>query len=90
MGGKALRDYLVQVPAARGRVIPDMASMRDDFPALWEPTTAIMGKSISAPTLDGNENTSWRRDAQHDLPGGSHAVDDFQYFLSICTLNGIG
>ena len=26
--------YLVQVPDERGRVIPEIASMRDDFPAL--------------------------------------------------------
>jgi hypothetical protein len=26
--------YRVQVPAARGRVIPEMDSMREDFPAL--------------------------------------------------------
>jgi hypothetical protein len=26
--------YLVQVPEARGKVMPEMASMRDDFPAL--------------------------------------------------------
>ena len=50
----------MQVPAARGRVIPDIASIRDDFPALWEPMTAIMGKSISAPTLHGNEKM-WRQ-----------------------------
>ena len=27
-------DYLVHVPEARGKVIPEMASMSDDFPAL--------------------------------------------------------
>lgn len=58
MGEKARRDYLVQVPAARGRVIPDIDSIKDDFPALWEPITAIMGRSMSAPTLHENENTS--------------------------------
>jgi hypothetical protein len=70
----ARRDYLVQVSAARGRVIPDIDSIKDDFPALWEPMTAIMGKSISAPTLRGNENVSRRHDRRLDLPGGSHAV----------------
>ena len=76
-GEGAQRDYLVQVPAARGRVIPDIDSINDDFPALWEPMTAIIGKSISAPTLRGNENVSQRKDKRHDLPGGSHAVHDF-------------
>lgn len=49
---KGRREYLVHVPDARGRVIPDIDSIKDDLPALWEPMTAIMGKSISAPTLD--------------------------------------
>jgi hypothetical protein len=39
--------YLVQVPEARGKVIPEMASMRDDFPALCDPRTAITGMSSS-------------------------------------------
>lgn len=43
--------YLVQVPAARGSVIPEMASINDDFPALWEPMTAICGRSMSVWTL---------------------------------------
>lgn len=55
---KARRDYLVQVPAARGRVIPDIDSIKEDFPALCDPTTAIIGRSMSAPTLDENETTS--------------------------------
>jgi hypothetical protein len=40
---KAGKAYLVQVPAARGRVIPDMASISDDFPALCDPKTAMTG-----------------------------------------------
>ncbi len=39
--------YLVQVPEARGRVIPDMASISDDFPALCAPKTAMVGISRS-------------------------------------------
>jgi hypothetical protein len=39
--------YLVQVPEARGKVIPDIASISDDFPALCDPRTAIMGTSSS-------------------------------------------
>ena len=38
-------DYRVHVPAARGRVMPEMASMSDDLPALCEPMTAIWGRS---------------------------------------------
>ena len=45
------RAYLVQVPEARGKVIPDMASIRDDFPALCDPKTAMMGISRSNCTL---------------------------------------
>ena len=39
--------YLVQVPEARGKVIPDMASMSEDFPALCDPKTAMTGMSSS-------------------------------------------
>ena len=35
--------YLVQVPEACDRVIPNILSMRDDFPALWDPKTTMMG-----------------------------------------------
>ena len=80
----------MQVPAARGRVIPDIDSIKDDFPALWEPMTAIMGKSISVPTLRGNENMSQRRDKWLNLPSGPHAVHDFQDLSSVCALGGIG
>ena len=66
---RARQHYLVQVPAARGRVIPDIDSIREDFPALCEPTTAIMGKSTSAPTLHENENTSrwWMFDTTYPV-----------------------
>ncbi len=40
--------YLVQVPLARGRVIPEIASMSEDFPALCDPRTAMMGMSRSS------------------------------------------
>lgn len=53
----------MHVPAARGRVIPDIDSIKEDFPALWEPMTAIIGKSISAPTLDKYEYCRWQWDA---------------------------
>lgn len=43
--------HLVQVPAARGSVMPEIDSMSDDFPALWFPMTAICGKSMSTWTL---------------------------------------
>ena len=39
--------YLVQVPEARGKVIPDIASMSEDFPALCDPKTAMTGMSSS-------------------------------------------
>lgn len=45
------RTNLVQVPAARGKVMPDMDSINDDFPALWLPITAIWGRSMSTCTL---------------------------------------
>ena len=39
--------YLVQVPEERGNVMPEMASMSDDFPALCDPKTAMTGISSS-------------------------------------------
>lgn len=47
----AFAAYRVHVPLARGRLMPEMASIRDDFPALCEPTTAITGRSTSPCTL---------------------------------------
>lgn len=46
-GGGPTMYYLVQVPEARGKVIPDMASMSEDFPALCDPKTAMTGMSSS-------------------------------------------
>jgi hypothetical protein len=43
--------HRVQVPLARGRVIPEIASMREDFPALCQPMTAIAGTSRSTSAL---------------------------------------
>ena len=80
----------MQVPAARGRVIPEMDSIEDDFPVFWEPMTAIMGRSISAPTLHEDENMPWRYDSWHSLPSRSHAVNYFQNPSSIRALDGIG
>ena len=40
--------YLVQVPEARGNVIPEMASISDDFPADCDPRAAMMGMSSSS------------------------------------------
>ena len=87
---KAQREYLVQVPAARGSVILEMDLIEDDFPAFWEPMTAIMGRSISAPTLHKDENMPRRYDSWHSLPNHSYAVNYFQNPLSIRALDGIG
>lgn len=40
--------YLVQVPEARGSVMPEMASMSDDFPADCDPSAAMIGMSSSS------------------------------------------
>ena len=45
------KTYRVQVPADLGRVIPEIASMSDDLPALCWPMTAICGMSMSTWTL---------------------------------------
>lgn len=41
----------MQVPLARGSVMPQMFSSSEDLPVLWEPMTAIMGISMSMETL---------------------------------------
>lgn len=41
-------EYRVHVPLARGKLIPEMDSIKEDFPALWEPITAIDGRSKSS------------------------------------------
>ena len=46
-----MKSYRVQVPADLGSVIPEIASIRDDFPALCWPMTAIWGMSMSTWTL---------------------------------------
>jgi hypothetical protein len=48
--------YLVHVPEARGRVIPEIDSMSEDFPALCEPSTAMMGMSRSRWALGEKRN----------------------------------
>lgn len=58
----------MQVPLALGSVIPEIDSMRDDLPALWEPITAIMGRSISACTLSKS-----KRESRHQLGLGAVA-----------------
>lgn len=49
--GQELEMYRVQVPPARGSVIPEMDSISEDLPALWFPTTTIRGRSMSTWTL---------------------------------------
>jgi len=43
--------HRVQVPLARGSVMPEIASMSDDFPALCQPMTAMEGISRSTSAL---------------------------------------
>jgi len=45
------RTHRVQVPLARGSVMPEIASIREDFPALCHPIAAIAGISRSTSTL---------------------------------------
>ena len=51
----ALCDYekthRVQVPLARGNLIPEIASISEDLPALCDPVTQMTGRSMSAWTL---------------------------------------
>jgi hypothetical protein len=71
---ETMKAHLVQVPAARGKVMPDMDSMREDFPALWEPMTAIIGKSMSFWTLYDNGHGHWTTTQTGGLPSAVQPV----------------
>ena len=64
---------LVQVPEARGKVIPEIASMSDDLPALWDPRTAMTGMSRSRCALR-EEMEELRRVAEGKNEGDSYPV----------------
>lgn len=50
--------YRVQVPAARGRVIPDMDSMSEDFPALWTYDSNLRKINVDLHTALNDEQES--------------------------------
>lgn len=54
--------YLVQVPAPRGSFIPEIASIKDDLPELWEPITAMSGifrSPMSCTLVEGRDRYYW-------------------------------
>ena len=54
-GEKLWLTYLVQVPAARGSTIPDIASIKDDFNSgILRADSGDHGRSTPTPTLNGN------------------------------------
>ena len=57
-GGLGKGMYLVHVSRALGSLIPEIASMTEDFPTLWSPRTQIVGTSTSARTLGNNQGVS--------------------------------
>ena len=51
----------VTIPEPRGNIsLPQIASNTEDFPADWEPTTTIYGKSIDCFSVDIVAKTSCR------------------------------
>ena len=69
----------VHVPLARGSVIPDIASMREDFPALCQPMAAIAGISTSTSTLERGSVTSNREPEGRYAPNVAHASEEVEH-----------
>ena len=69
------------MPLARGSVIPEIASMREDFPALCQPMAAIAGISRSTSTLQHRYVTSGKKPGQRYAPKSMHAVKKLEHGL---------
>jgi hypothetical protein len=73
----------VQVPLARGSVMPEIASMREDFPALCHPMTAMAGISRSTSALVQREPMiTGGKPGQRDAPDIANASKKLEHALS--------
>lgn len=73
--------HRVQVPLARGSVIPEIDSMREDLPALCDPITAIIGRSMSNCTLQNSQHEAEHEGVDH-LPSAMEAIYEVEQFAS--------
>jgi hypothetical protein len=69
------------VPLARGSVIPDIASMREDFPALCQPMAAIAGMSTSTSTLQRRYIADTRKLEDRYAPKGTNFCEEVEQIL---------
>ena len=71
----------MQVPLARGSVMPEIASMSEDFPALCQPITAMEGMSRSTSALQDGL-VSCGKDSepgQGYAPKGTHSSEKLEH-----------
>jgi hypothetical protein len=72
----------VQVPLARGSVMPEIASMREDFSALCHPMTAMAGISRSTSALVQYEPMiTGGKPEQRDAPDSANASKKLEHAL---------
>ena len=69
------------MPLARGSVIPEIASTREDFPALCQPMTTIAGISRSTSALRHGFMIADEEPEQRDAPNGTHTSKELEHAL---------
>jgi hypothetical protein len=82
--------YRVQVLLARGRLIPDIASIREDFPALCRPTAAMIGMSMCVSTLRSLcQLLEWQPGIQHS-PSVAQTTNEIKHAPSLVGKTSVG
>ena len=72
--------------------MPEMASIKDDFPALCWPITAITGKSMSSWTLHSTLELDCEKAVENggDIPSAVKSIDDVQQASSMNSTGTVG
>lgn len=82
----------MHVLLARGSFIPDIASMREDFPALCQPMATIAGISTSTSTLQRERGfmiDSRERENRY-VPKGTHLCNEIEQILLLSGILTVG
>ena len=69
----------MQVPLARGSVMPEIASMSEDFPALCQPITAMEGMSRSTSALQDGLVSCGKELGERYAPEGTHSSEKVEH-----------
>jgi len=69
----------VQVPLARGSVMPEIASMSEDLSALCQPITAMEGMSRSTSALQDGFVSCGKELGQRYAPKGTHSSEKLEH-----------